>query len=257
MSIAALREALLRLALLGGADHARELADPDGQAGEALAEILVVLAREQRRRHDDRRLLAVHRRDESRAQRHFRLAEADVAADEAVHRAAGREIVERRLDGVRLVLRLVVGEARAEFVVEPLGRNEARRGSRHALRGDADEFARHLAHALLQPRLARLPARPAELVEFARLRSVARQQFEILDRQEQPVAAGVVDFEAVVRRARRLDRLQADEAPDAVVDMDDEIARGQRARLPPARPARGACAWRGERAGRPECPARR
>ena len=61
-----------------------------------------------------------------------------------------------------------------------------------------------------------------------RLRAVARQQFEILDRQEQPVAAGVVDFEAIVRRARRLDRLQADEAADAVVDMDDEIAGAQR-----------------------------
>ena len=101
----------------------------------------------------------------------------------------------------------------------------------HALRRDADELARHLAHALLQARLARLPARAAQLVEFARLRAVARQQFEILDRQEQPVAAGIVDFEAIVRRARRLDRLQADEAADAVIDVDDEIAGGERARF--------------------------
>ena len=35
-------------------------------------------------------------------------------------------------------------------------------------------------------------------------------------------------FEAIVRRARGLDRLQPDEAADAVVDMDDEVARGQR-----------------------------
>ena len=104
-------------------------------------------------------------------------------------------------------------------------------GARQALGGDAHQFARHLAHALLEPRLARLPARSAEPVEFAGLRAVARQQFEILDRQEQPVAAGVVDLEAVVRRAGRLDRLQADEAPDAVVDVDDEIARRERARF--------------------------
>ena len=101
----------------------------------------------------------------------------------------------------------------------------------HALGGDADELARHLAHALLQARLARLPARAAKLVEFAGLRAVARQKFEIFDRQEQPIAAGIVDLEAVVRRARRLDRLQADEAPDAVIDMDDEIAGGERARF--------------------------
>ena len=221
----------LRLPLLGRADHARELADAHRQPGEALAEILRVLAREQRRRHDDRGLLAVDRGGEGGAQRHLRLAEADVAADEPVHRPAGGEIVERRLDRVRLVLRLVIGKARAELVVEPFRRDEPRRRPRHALGGDADELARHLAHALLQPRLARLPARAAELVEFARLRAVARQQLEVLDRQEQPVAAGIVDFEAVMRRAGRLDGLQADEAPDAVVDMDDEIARRQRARL--------------------------
>ncbi len=228
---AALGEALLRLALLGGAHHARELADADRQAGEALAEDARVLAGEQRRRHDDRGLLAVDRGGEGGAQRHLGLAEADVAAYEPVHRAAGGEVVERRLDRVRLVLRLVIGKAGTEFVVKPIRRDEARRGAGQALGGDAYEFARHLAHALLEARLARLPARPAEPVEFAGLRAVARQKFEVLDRQEQPVAAGVVDFEAVVRRARRLDRLEADEASDAVVDVDDKIARCQRARL--------------------------
>ena len=226
---AAFGEALLHLALLGGADHARQLADPDRQPGEALAEDARVLAGEQRRRHDDRRLLPVDRRGEGGAQRHLRLAEADVAADEPIHRPAGGEVVERRLDRVLLVLRLVIGKAGAEFVVESVGRGEARRGLRHALGGDADELARHLAHALLEPRLARLPPCPAELVELARLRAVARQKLEVLDRQEEPVAAGVVDLEAVVRRAGGLDRLEADEAADAVVDVDDEVARGQRA----------------------------
>ena len=40
---------------------------------------------------------------------------------------------------------------------------------------------------------------------------------------------GVVDFQAIVRRAGGLDRLQADEAADAVIDVDDEIA-GREAR---------------------------
>ena len=38
------------------------------------------------------------------------------------------------------------------------------------------------------------------------------------------VVVGVVDFQAVVRRAGGLDRLQADEAADAVIDMHDQIA---------------------------------
>ena len=59
------------------------------------------------------------------------------------------------------------------------------------------------------------------------LRAVARQKLDVLDRQEQLVAAGVVDLQAVVRRARRLDGAQADEAADAVIDMDDEVAGGK------------------------------
>ncbi len=39
----------------------------------------------------------------------------------------------------------------------------------------------------------------------------------------------VVQLEAVVRRAADGDRLQADEAADAVIDMDHEVARRQRA----------------------------
>ena len=187
-----------------------------------------MLPREQRRRHDDRGLLAVDRRREGCAQRDLGLAEADVAADQPIHRPARPEIVDRRLDRLRLVLRLVIGEARAEFVVEPLGRNQARGGAGQALRGDAHQLARHLADALLQPRLAGLPARRTQPVEFAVLRAEAREQFQVLDGQEQPVAAGVVNLEAIVRRARRLDRLQADETADAVVDVHDEIARRQR-----------------------------
>ena len=224
-------QALLHLAALGRADHARELADADRQAGEAVVENLRMLARKQGRRNDDRGLLAVDRRGEGGAQRDLGLAEADVAADEPVHRPAGGEVVERRLNRALLVRRLLIGKAGAEFVVEALGDGEARRGVGHALRGDADELARHLAHALLEARFARLPARPAELIELARLRTVARHELEILDRQEQPVAAGIVEFEAVVRRARRLDRLKADEATDAMVDVNDEVAGGKRARL--------------------------
>ena len=88
---------------------------------------------------------------------------------------------------------------------------------------------RDLADAALHPRLARLPGAAAQPVEHDAgfLRAVAREQFDILDRQEQLVAFGVMDFEAVMRRARRLDGLQPDETPDAVVDMHDRIAGRQ------------------------------
>ena len=55
---------------------------------------------------------------------------------------------------------------------------------------DLHERTRHLADALLHPRLARLPRAAAEPVEldFGLLRSVAGQKLDILHRQEQPVA---------------------------------------------------------------------
>ena len=88
-----------------------------------------------------------------------------------------------------------------------------------------------LADAVLQPRLAGLPAGAAEPVELDAgvLRAVARQKLDVLDRQIELGALGVVDFQAVVRRAGGLDVLQADEAADAVIDMHDEIA-GRQAR---------------------------
>ena len=77
-----------------------------------------MLARQQRRRHHDRDLLAVHGGDEGGAQRHFGLAEADVAANQPVHRPAGATDRRDRGDGGLLVVGLLVGKARAEFVVD-------------------------------------------------------------------------------------------------------------------------------------------
>ena len=105
-----------------------------GKRAEALGEGLGVLAREQRGRHHDRDLLAVHRRDEGRAQRDFGLAEADVAADEPVHRLARAEIVEHRVDDVLLILGLVIGEAGAELLVHAVRDGEPRRLAQHAAR---------------------------------------------------------------------------------------------------------------------------
>ena len=173
------------------------------------------------------------RGDEGGAERDLGLAEADVAADQPVHRPAGGEVVEHGVDRGVLVLGLLVGEARGELVVEALGRGQDRRLLHARARGDLDQRLGHLADALLEPRLPRLPADAAELVErdLGLLRAVARQELDVLDREIDPVAAGIDDLEAIVRRARRLDGAEAVEAADAVVDMDDEVALGEAGRL--------------------------
>ncbi len=74
------------------------------------------------------------------------------------------------------------------------------RGS--CVRPQCGSTAGHLPDALLQPRLARLPADSAKLVElcFGVLRAVAGEEFHILHRQEELVAIGVMQFQAVMWR---------------------------------------------------------
>ena len=94
------------------------------------------------------------------------------------------------------------------------------------LGGDLDQFAGDLADAVLELGLARLPAAAAEPVELdiGVVGAVARQQFDILDRQKQFCVGGVMQLETIMRRAADLERLQPDKAADAVLDMHHEIA---------------------------------
>ena len=130
------------------------------------------------------------------------------------------------VDGGKLIVGLVIGEAGAKFVVEPRRDREPRRFAQQPLGGDFDQLAGDFADAVLHPRLALLPGAAAEPIELdaGPFGAVARQQLDILDRQEQLVAAGIMDFEAVMRRAGGLDGAKPDEAADAMIDMDDEIA---------------------------------
>ena len=242
------RQALADLGQLLGRHEARDLLDAERQALEALAHHLVVLADEQRRRGEDRDLPARHGDHERGAERHLGLAEADVAADQPVHRLARGQIVEHGLDRARLILGLVVGEARRELLVQAGRRGELRALAQRAARGDLDQLARDLADPLLDPGLPRLPAEPAELVErdLALGRAIAREDVEVLDRHEQLVAALVDQAQAVVGRAAELERDQPVVAADAMVVVDHEIALAEGGDLgdelvaaarPPRRPA--------------------
>ena len=140
------------------------------------------------------------------------------------------EIAERLVDGARLILGLDVREARAEGVVKGAGRRELRGGPGRALGREPDELVRHVADALLELRLARLPCGPAQTIQRDRAvgRAIAREQVDVLHRQEEPVIALVEDAQAVVGRVIDLERDQAVVAADAVVDVHDQIAVGER-----------------------------
>jgi len=68
--------------------------DAYGHALKALDEVAVMLAGQQGRRADDRDLLARQGRDEGRAQGYLGLAEADIAADQPVHRLTRRQVLD-------------------------------------------------------------------------------------------------------------------------------------------------------------------
>ena len=92
-------EALLDVGGVAGVDHARELFDAYVQPAEAGCEGAVVLPGEQGGRDDDGDLNARHGGHERGAECDLGLAEADVAADQAVHGTAGGEILEHVGDG--------------------------------------------------------------------------------------------------------------------------------------------------------------
>ena len=218
---------------LGGRHEPRRLRNVHGKAAEPFGKCLEVLARQQRRRHDHRDLLAAERGDEGRTQRDFRLSEPDVAADETVHRSPRAQIFDRRVDGRQLVVGFLVGKSGTELVIGAGADRQTRRLAQLAFRGNLDQLARDLADTALHARLARLPVAAAEPVQVdgCFFRAIARQQVDVFDRQIELGAFGVMNFEAVVRGARRLDRLQPGKPSDAVIDMHDEIAGREAGRL--------------------------
>jgi hypothetical protein len=137
-----------------------------------------------RRRTDDGDLLARHGHDEGGPQGHLGLAEADVAADQAIHRRALAQILQHVADGVELVVGLFVGEAGAELVEQPLRRGDGVRDPQRALGGQGDEPLGHFAQPRLRLRLASLPGGAAQTVQLDvfGIRAVARQKVNVLNR---------------------------------------------------------------------------
>ena len=211
-------------------DQPRQLADAYRQAGEAIAEGSKVLSAEQGGRHHHRDLPAVHCGYEGGAQRHLGLAETDIAADQPVGRPAAAQVLEHVADGARLIFGLGPRKPGAELVEQTFGRRETRRFPNRPSGGDANQLGRHLAQALLHPRLTGLPAGPAEPVESDALaiRAEAADHLDILDRKVEAVAVGVEDTKAIVRRAIDRHSFKAVVAADAVVDVHDEIAGRKR-----------------------------
>ena len=189
-----------------------------------------MLLGEDRRRREEQHLPAVDGDGERGAHRDLGLAEADVPADEPVHRARRLEVLLHRLDRSLLVRRLAIGEARLELR-QPLAREVVRDSlARLALRVQLDQVAGELADGLARARLERLPRLAAELRERGRRRvgaDVARDLAELLVRDVEPVLAAEGEQEIVARDAGDGVRLEPEQPPDAVILVHDVVARAE------------------------------
>ena len=226
----ALGEALDGLALLGGGAEARDVLDRERVVAQALGERAEVLLGEDRRRHQHQHLLAGVGRLERGAQRDLGLAVADVAADQPVHRALGLHVLLDRLDRLALVGRLAVREVLLELAQPVRVGLERVAAAALALRVEVEQLARELLRGAAGARLELVPARAAELGQ-RRVRAVgadvARDLRELVDRQEDLVGARVLEVEVVARDAGDGLGVEAGEARDPVVLVDDDVARAQ------------------------------
>ena len=185
-------EALDRGALLGRRPEAADLLDRERVVAQPLGEGAEVLLGEDRRRDEHQHLLAGVGRLERGAQRDLGLAVADVAADQAVHRALGLHVGLDRLDRLALVGGLAVREGGLELAQPVRVGRERVAAPALALGVEVEQLAGQLLRGAARARLHRVPALAAELGERRRVAAgadVAADLRELVDRHEDLVVA--------------------------------------------------------------------
>ena len=193
---------------------------------EAGPEGLEVLLGKDRRRNQNRDLLAREHCQEGGPDGDLGLAEPDVAAHQTVHRPGTAEVGEHLLDGALLPRRLLERKAGRELLVERVGRRVRGAGVGLAAGVDAHEVVRHGEDRFLGLGLDALPGRPAELVERrggAVRAHVALHDGDAVDGHVEPVAAQVLEVQVVALRPRHLHVAEAAIDADSVVDVDDVV----------------------------------
>ena len=221
----------------------RDVLDLERLVAQALDERAVVLLGEDRRRDEHQDLLAVGGRLDRGAQRDLGLAVADVAADQPVHRALGLHVGDHVLDRVALVGRLAVGEVGLE-VAQLLGELRERvAAAALALGVEVEQLAGELLRGAARARLDLVPARAAELGQRRRAAvgaQVAADLRQLVDRHEDLVVALELEVQVVAGDAGDGLGVEAGEARDAVVLVDDVVAGAQVGEASAA--GRGPCA---------------
>ena len=139
--------------------------DAHRMVAEAVAKGLQVLLRQDRRRRQDRDLLAALDGEKRRAHSDLGFAIADITADQAVHRFAALHARQRVVDGTLLVRRFLELEGRFEFFVHVVRRREGGAAARFAQGVELDQLFGHGEHGFFRLRFDFLPGRAAQPVK--------------------------------------------------------------------------------------------
>ncbi|MNZ56012.1 hypothetical protein D3C78_739490 [compost metagenome] len=189
-----------------------------------------MLLGEQGGRHQHGYLPAAVHRDEGGAHRHFGLAEADVAADQAVHWLVGEHVGEHCFDGGLLVRRLLEGEAGGEGDVVGLRVLERVALARRSAGVDVEQFGGDVADLFGGLALGFLPdlgAQPVQRRQRVVGAGVAGDQVQAGHRHVELGFLGVFEHEEFGGLALDFQGDQAVVAADAVVDVHHRRAFAQ------------------------------
>ncbi|MCY1418636.1 hypothetical protein D9M71_341990 [compost metagenome] len=190
--------------------------------GKAVAEAVVVLLGEQGGRHQDRHLATAVHRNERGAHCHFGLAEADVAAHQAIHRLGRKHVFAHRFDGGLLVRGFFERETGAEGGVVGLriGESVAFAGSATCI--DVEQLGGHVTHLFGGFALGFLPGLGAQAMQRGQgivAAGVAGDQVQVGHRHIKLGAFGVFQGEEFSGLAVDFQGRQAQVAADTVVDV--------------------------------------
>ncbi len=223
----AVREPLERAGRARRAPEARQELDPHRPLREPILERAMVLLREQRRRHEHGDLEAGLHGHERGAQRDLGLAEAHVAADDAVHRFRAREVLEHALDRRELILGLLERKLEREALIAVVLERHRGADARRAPRVEIQELGGRVARRFRGFTFRLRPLVRAEPVQrriLGRGTAVARDEMQALHGHVELVAARVLEQQELGQHAVHVERREAAIAADAVVLVHDRRA---------------------------------
>ena len=214
---------------LAGA-KARQLGNAYAPVGEAIAECLEMLLRQERGGGQYRHLTAVGHGNEGGAQRHLGLAKADITAHQPVHRLALGHITQHRRNGRRLIRRFLEAKALGKGFIVMLVETEAVTLARGALGIQMQQLGRGIAYLLGGARLGLVPGVAAQAMQWCLLRrpaGVAADQMQLRHWHIQRCAIGVFDVQELGAAFAQVEMGQALIATDAVLQMYYRVAGTQ------------------------------